>query len=108
MKNYYLKFENQAQLETVLLANDLAQISPAMNEQPEQFVPKVNLDIIGLIHKPTGNILTTDDSFDYPEMLPINGWHANMKWDLTQDQESALADYLVPQPSTPARVWAGE
>ena len=107
MKNHYLKFENQTQLESVLIANDLARITPAINEQPEQFVPKTNLDVIGLIYKPTGNIITTD-GFDYPEMLPITGWHANLKANLTTEQETALAPFFVPEPKTPSRKWAGE
>lgn len=107
MKNYYLKFKNQAELEATLLASGLATMSPAMNEQPEQFVSKTNLDIIGLIYKPTGNVVTTD-GFDYPEQAPIAGWHANMKGDLTLEQETALAAFMVAEPKTPSRKWAGE
>jgi hypothetical protein len=108
MKNYHLKFQDQEQLESILIANDLAQITPAMNDQPETFVPKTPLDVIGLIYKPTGNIITTEDGVDYPEMSPIAGWHANMKGDLTLEQETALTAFFVPEPLTPARKWAGE
>jgi hypothetical protein len=107
MKNYYLKFQDQAELEATLLASDLATMSPAMNGEPEQLVSMNPLDVIGLIHKPTGNIITTDD-VEYPEMLPIEGWHANMKANLTEEQETALTPFLVPEPTTPARKWAGE
>jgi hypothetical protein len=101
MQNYYLKFENQEQLESVLIANDLAQI------YDEQFAPKTNLDVIGLIYKPTGNIITTD-GFEYPEKLPISGWHANIKADLTEEQEAVLTPFLVPEPIAPVRKWGGE
>src|SRR6056300_1357024 len=42
-----------------------------------------SLDIIGVIHKETGNTLTSDpdengDTFEYPETAPIDGWHANL------------------------------
>ncbi len=102
MKNYYLKFEDQAELEAALLANALADIQEA------QFVPKTNLDVISLIYKPTGNVLTAEDGFEYLEQAPIAGWHANLKADLTEEQEMALTPFLVPEPATPTRKWAGE
>jgi hypothetical protein len=108
MKNYYLKFEDQAELEAILLANDLATMFPAMNGEPEQLVPKTNLDVIGLIYKPTGNVLTAEDGFEYLEQAPITGWHANLKANLTEEQELALTPFLVPEPATPTRKWAGE
>jgi hypothetical protein len=102
MKNYYLKFQNQAELESVLVATDLADV------QDEQFVPKTNLDVIGLIYKPTGKVLKTEDGFDYPEQAAVEGWHANLKAELSEDQETALSEFLVTEPATPARKWAGE
>jgi hypothetical protein len=39
-------------------------------------------------------------------MLPIDGWHVNIKADLTSEQESALP--LITAPTTPYRIWAGD
>jgi hypothetical protein len=39
-------------------------------------------------------------------MLPIDGWHVNIKADLTAEQEAALP--LITAPTTPYRIWAGE
>lgn len=100
MRNYYLKFEDQAELESILISLGLAEI------YDKQFFPKTNLDVIGLIYKPTGVILTAEDGMKYPEMLPLEGWHANLKDDLTAEQEAVLP--LIETPNAPYRKWAGE
>jgi hypothetical protein len=100
MQNYYLKFKDQAELETTLISLGLAEI------YDEQFIPKTNLDVIGLIYKPTGLMITTEDGMKYPEMLPLEGWHANLKDALTLEQEVALP--LIATPNAPYRKWAGE
>lgn len=100
MKNYYLKFVDHADLEDTLVAAGLAET------YQEVFTPRVTLDVIGIIHKPTGNTLTTEDGLQYPETLPIDGYHANLKAELTEQQEALLP--LIPAPTTPYRVWAGE
>lgn len=109
MKNYYLKFIDQADLENTLISAGLASMQPVFGtENDTQFIPsfEITLDIIGLIYKPTGNTLTTEDGLQYPETLPIDGYHANLKAELTVDQEALLP--LIPKPTTPYRVWAGE
>lgn len=107
MKNYYLKFIDHADLEDTLIAAGLAEIQPIFGtENDTQFISNVTLDIIGLIYKPTGNTLTTEDGLQYPETLPIDGYHANLKAELTVDQEALLP--LINKPTTPYRVWAGE
>lgn len=109
MKNYYLKFVDQADLEDTLISADLASIQPVFGtESDTQFIPSVaiTLDVIGIIHKPTGKMLTTEDGLKYPETLPIDGYHANLKAELTEQQEALLP--LIPAPTTPYRVWAGE
>lgn len=100
MKNYYLKFIDHADLEDTLISTGLAET------HQEVFTPSVTLDVIGIIHKPTGNTLTTEDGMKYPEMMPIDGYHANLKAELTEQQEALLP--LIPAPTTPYRVWAGE
>lgn len=65
-------------------------------------MPGVALDIIGPIHKPTGE---TDDAGN-PVLAPIAGYHANLIADLTPEQEALLP--LVPAPARPYRIFAGE
>jgi len=61
------------------------------------------LDIIGTIYTETGNMLTDDEGMEYPEMVPVEGFHANMKADV--DIEGLPT---IDAPTTPYRKWAGE
>lgn len=76
----------------------------------EYYSPTHSLDVIGVIHKETGNMITveaTDDmpEFEYPETAPIDGWHANL---LLHGEElpEALADFVIEAPATPVRKFA--
>lgn len=95
---YYLKFNNETEFKQTFLALNLATI------YQDQFTPTITTDVIGTIYKPTGAMLTSN-GIDYPEMLPIVGWHVNIIADLTVEQQAALP--LIPKPITPYRVWAG-
>jgi hypothetical protein len=64
-------------------------------------------DTIGLIYKATGNMLTDDEGFEYPEMDPVPGWHINLRirGDYMRAEAEAIdAEYGV-DPSTPHRTW---
>jgi hypothetical protein len=99
MQNYYLKFKNQADLEAKLIATELG------TKNDDIFVSNHSLDIIGVIHKLTGSMLTTDDGFEYPETTPIEGYHANLLAELTANQK---ADLPIIDVNNPVRKWAGE
>jgi hypothetical protein len=64
-----------------------------------------SLDVIGVIHVETGNMLTDDNGGEYPEMAPIEGWHANL---LLHGEElpAALEPFVIEAPSTPHRRFA--
>jgi hypothetical protein len=59
------------------------------------------IDIIGLIYKQTGVMLTDDEGFEYPEQAPIDGWHVN-----TLEEMPEWAEYQVT-PTIPYRIFAG-
>jgi hypothetical protein len=99
MKNYYLKFESQAELEATLIAAGLG------TKNDDIFVSNYPLDIIGVIHRPTGGMVTTEDGFEYPETTTIEGYHANLLAELTADQED---DLPIIDVNNPVRKWAGE
>jgi len=64
-------------------------------------------DIIGLIHKATGVMLTGAEGFEYPEMAPVDGWHINLRirGDYMRTEAEAIdAEYGV-EPATPHRTW---
>jgi len=68
-----------------------------------------SLDVIGVIHVETGNMLTHEDSggetFEYPEMAPVEGWHANL---LLHGEElpASLEPFVIEAPSRPHRRFA--
>jgi hypothetical protein len=64
-----------------------------------------SLDVIGVIHVETGNMLTDDNGGEYPEMEPIEGWHANL---LLHGEElpAPLDPFVIEAPSTPHRRFA--
>lgn len=68
------------------------------------------IDVVGLIYKETGNMLTDDAGNEYPEMAPIDGWHVNLRLmgdKRREEVEAIAATYEVtPAPATPHRVWA--
>lgn len=107
MKNYFLKFSDEASFKAKFLELGLATIEPVWGtENDTQFVPKIITDVIGLIYKPTGNIQRDEQNLQWPEMAPIEGYHVNLKAELTAEQEAALP--LISAPATPYRIWAGE
>ena len=76
----------------------------------EHYTATHSLDVIGTIHMPTGNTLTSEpnedgDTFEYPEMAPIDGWHANLLLH-GEDMPEALAGFEIEAPATPVRKFA--
>jgi hypothetical protein len=59
-----------------------------------------SIDIIGIIYKPTGEVIKTDEG-EVPEMAPIPGWHVNTRGPMPK----ALLPFSVI-PEHPVRVWA--
>lgn len=87
MYDYHLKFADEAEALSVLFDGETLKFR--------------NIDVIGVIYKPTGNTLTTDEG-DAPEMALVSGWHVNVRHD-----EEAL-DLVTFQiyPQHPVRRWA--
>jgi hypothetical protein len=59
------------------------------------------IDVVGTIHKPTGNMLTDSDGMQYPEMAPLDGFHINLIGNIPE----AAKPYVV-FPGDPVRVFA--
>jgi len=64
-------------------------------------------DIIGLIHKATGVMLTDDEGMEYPEMAPVPGWHINLRirGDYMRTEAEAIDAAWGVSPVTPHRTW---
>ena len=125
MTTYYLKATSEAALWEALEAASLAHKEydreDPLNVAPDDLEPDAAweptgaytwiadtpmLDIIGTMYRETGNMLTDGEGFGYAEMAPIDGFHANLREDLTDEQVALLP--TVEAPATPYRKWAGD
>ena len=121
MSDFYLKLASEADMPTALAAfykQDYTTIvDPETGEERTQlegapylvsFTPDYAIDVVGVINKPTGVVLTDPDGNEYPEMAPIDGWHVNLRimGDARRADAEALTSYIVdPTPVTPFCIW---
>lgn len=118
--DFYIKLSSEADIPTVLSAfykqDTTSEFDPETEEEivtnvgDPYFVqnsPDYAIDLVGIIHKPTGNILTDAEGTEYPEMAPLDGYHINIRLngDNRREDIEALSDYFV-DPTTPSRVWS--
>jgi len=118
--DFFLKLASEADMPTVLSAfykQDTE--TTADDETGEETVINVGdpyiimqtadyaIDIVGVIHRPTGVILTDADGNEYPEQAPLEGWHVNIRivGDAMRDTVEALDAIYGVIPNRPARVW---
>ena len=126
MTTYYLKATSEADLWTALEAAGLAhkQYDPEdpLNVAPDDLGPEDTwdgpsgayewiadtpmLDIIGTMYRETGNMLTDGEGMEYPEMEAVDGYHANLREELTDEQVALLP--TIDAPTVPYRKWAGD
>ena len=98
--DYFLKFADQAEADSVLFDEQ----TTVQDDIVETFkVPKyAAIDVIGVIYKPTGKLLPSDDGDAVDEMAPIEGWHANVR----HTAEAPELDAYKVTPKAPVRGWA--
>jgi hypothetical protein len=96
---YHLKATDEAAMTEALLgAGVLVQSGDVLH-----VAMGYSLDVIGVIYTPTGKTITCNGAV-MPETAPIDGCHANLLGELTDDQMAMLP--LIEAPSKPVRVWA--
>lgn len=91
--NYYLKASDEATMTQALLdAGVLYLHHEEGGESIEAVSPGFSLDVIGEIVR--GEVA-------------IEGWHANLLGELSDDQVTQLTEIILPEPpANPYRVWA--
>jgi hypothetical protein len=118
--DYYLKAASEAALMTALEAVDAVKSYQVKNEQNEVIetrfapAPGYSLDIVGVIYKPTGNMLqqTIDGrTTEVPEMTALPGFHANLRGPANlaptvtvtpyapTETERANPEFVMPEPT---------
>ena len=65
------------------------------------------IDVVGVIHEPTGNMLTDAEGNEYPETAPVDGWHVNVRLvgDAVRETVEALDALYGVVPNSPSRVF---
>ena len=110
--DYHLKANSEQELWTALESVGAARRVDIKNETGEvvesRYVANLgyNIDVIGVIYKPTGNIVQQrleDTVIEVPEMAAVEGFHANLRGDV---DASLIQEIIIDAPKTPHRVWA--
>ena len=101
MTDYYLKLTNEASMATVL---------SAFYDEEGEFVSNTcdySIDVVGILHEPTGNTLTDEEGIEYPEMQAIPGWHVNIRLlnDTVRETVESLNTLHGVSPESPKRIW---
>lgn len=103
--DYYLKAESEEDMWDALTAANLTTVY-----EGKKYAKGISLDIIGTIYVGNGNMIEANNpdtgSFTYEEQVAIDGFHANIRGELTEEQIALLP--LIDKPSTPVRVWFGD
>ena len=118
--DYYLKAADETALYTLLASVGVVELIEVKdvqgNVQETRYVtkPGYDLDVIGTVYKPTGNLVVRQSenfSVEVPEMAPVPGFHANLRGPGTlapkvelvyyQPTHAELADpaFVMPQPT---------
>lgn len=118
--DFYIKLASEADMPTALAAfyrqDSITVVDPETGEEHVQLEgdpylvkhsPDHAIDIVGVIHEPTGNILTDAEGNQYPETAPIDGWHINIRLsgDARRADVEALDALYGVTPNSPSRVW---
>ena len=119
--DFFLKLASEADMPTVLadfyrqdtqtLVDDETGEETVVNVGDPYLVPYTKdyaLDVVGVIYRPTGVILTDAGGNEYPEQAPLDGWHVNIRivGDAYRDAVEAIDATNGVIPQQPVRIWA--
>jgi hypothetical protein len=98
--DFHLRFTDQAEADAVLFTEQ-TNVQDDIVETVK--LPKyAAVDVIGVIYKPTGKLLPSDDGDAVDEMAPVEGWHVNVR----HTDEAPELDAHKVTPKAPVRGWA--
>lgn len=102
MKDYFLRANTREQIDQALQAAGLLTIADG---EPITSPEVAILDYIGQIPEETGRMIQDEDGNDYPETVLSAEYHANLRGELTPEQQALLPK--IPRPKNPYRIPAG-
>lgn len=100
--DFFLRFTDEAEANAALFTE---QTNVQDDVVETVLVPKyAAVDIIGVIYKPTGNLLPAEDESGdaVDEMAPLKGFHVNVR----HTEEAPELDAYKVEVKTPVRMWA--
>jgi hypothetical protein len=118
--DYYLKAESESAMMTALAAVNAVKSVSVKDEQGNVIETRwvaaqgYNLDVVGTIYKPTGNMLQQTfegQTTEVPEMQALTGFHANLRGpaDLSEKieytnyqitpEDQSNPDFVMPEPT---------
>jgi len=118
--DFFLKLASEADMPTALApfyhqdtettVDDETGEETVINVGEPYLVPHTKdyaIDVVGVIYRPTGVILTDDEGNEYPEQAPLDGWHVNIRLigDARRVDVEALEGVYGVQPNAPARIF---
>lgn len=92
--NYFLRFEDQAEMETAY--------RPSSEEGDGLTYPGCFVDVVGQIVATPAEM--DEDGNEITPAIFASGWHVNVA--TKGDLPAALVGFAIDAPATPARVWA--
>lgn len=98
----YLKFDSEVQFKTAFAKY---MIKTKDGETLPSYIGNSAVDVVGVIHKTTGRMLSDTKGNQYPEQMPIAGWHVNLSGNVVPE---GLKAYEIAAPVTPSRIFAGD
>jgi hypothetical protein len=119
--DFFIKLASEADMPAVLSAfyrqDSTTVVDPETGEEHVQLEGEPYLvatthdyaiDIVGVIYKATGVILTDPEGNDYPETAPLDGYHLNIRLlnDTMREAVEAIDATHGVTPNSPSRVWA--
>lgn len=77
---------------------------PTGSFEYRKLIMDLRIDEVGIIKRPTGNIISDDAGREFPEYEILEGWHANIMGPVTREQLDLLP--TIRPPKKPHRKWA--
>ena len=98
--DYTLKFPTEAAANKLLFTEQTQVMDDVVETVKASNFPQHAIDIIGVVYKPTGKLLTSEEG-SFPEMAAVPGWHVNVRG----EENATLAQHHI-EVTTPVRGWA--
>lgn len=101
MKDFYLKFADEAEANSVLYTTTPAVLDEETNVVSEETVKANyrNIDVIGVLYE----AVVIEDPENPPAPVPMEGWHVNVR--VVDDENEQPLEAFAVVPKLPRRIW---